>query len=176
MRRAPLGPRRRPWRTTGGSSGRDARPWLVVLTRGAGLPLTHPVFHDGQTRPLIYAPREAAERLRAVAPCEVLGSDGDASLAGLVAALRARGARTVSFEAGPSTTRELYTGDAPLLDELCLSAFLGTLPHGAQLAEALPALPPALTLAGPERQVHAPSGPWAFARYVRARPAASASI
>ncbi|MBK8593593.1 MAG: dihydrofolate reductase family protein [Sandaracinaceae bacterium] len=156
--------------------GRDARPWLVVLTRGAGLPLTHPVFHDGHTRPLIHAPAAAAEALRAVAPCEVLGSDGEASLAGLVAALRARGARTISFEAGPSTTRELYTGDAPLLDELCLSAFLGTLPHGAQLAEALPALPPALTLAGPERQVHAPSGPWAFARYVRARPAASASI
>ncbi len=105
-----------------------------------------------------------------------MGSDDEASLAGLVAALRARGARTVSFEAGPSTTRELYTGDAPLLDELCLSAFQGTLPHEAQLAEALPTLPPAITLASPERQVHSPSGPWAFARYVRARPAASASI
>lgn len=156
--------------------GRDARPWLVVLTRGAGLPFTHPVFHDGHTRPLIYAPHEAAEGLRGVAPCEVLGSDGHASLAGLVGALRARGARTVSFEAGPSTTRGLYMGDAPLVDELCLSAFLGTLPRDAQLAEALPALPPALTLAGPERLVNAPSGPWAFSRYVRARPAASASI
>ena len=46
----------------------------------------------------------------------------------------------------------------------------------AQLADASPALPAALTLAGPTSEVLAASGPWTFARYVRTRPAASASI
>lgn len=156
--------------------GHDARPWLVVLTRGAGLPFAHPVFHDGQTRPLLYAPAASVDAIRREAPCEVLGSDEHASLPALVAALRDRGARTISFEAGPSTTRELYTGSAPLLDELCLSTYAGAPLPEAQLADASPALPAALTLAGPTSEVLAASGPWTFARYVRTRPAASASI
>lgn len=156
--------------------GRDARPWLVVLTRGAGLPFSHPVFQDDQTRPLIYTPASSADALRREAPCEVLSGGGEVSLRGLVAALRARGASTISFEAGPSTTRELYTGEAPLLDELCLSTYAGAPLQEEQLADATPPLPSTLALAGPPGEVIAPSGPWTFARYLRARPAASASI
>ena len=71
---------------------------------------------------------------------------------------------------------ELYAGDAPLLDELCLSTFAGTPLSDAQLADAAPPLPAWLTPESPPREVLAASGPWTFARYVRARVPASASI
>ena len=158
------------------SLGRDETPWLVILTRGAGLPFEHPVFRDGHTRPLIYTSARSVEELRRVAPCEVLGSEEQVSLAGVVTALHARGARTLSFEAGPSTTRELYTGSPPLVDELCVSTYRGTALRPEQLAEAAPPVPEDLVLSTPPTEVHAESGPWTFARYVRARPAASAFI
>jgi hypothetical protein len=75
---------------------------------------------------------------------------------------------SISFEAGPSTTRHLYDAPTPLLDELCLSTYAGPALPSAQLAGEPPAVPPQLALGHAPATVLTPGGPWRFARYLRA--------
>ncbi len=156
------------------SLGKTQPPLLAIMTRGSGLSFEHPVFHEPHARALLFGPAASLEGLRAQAPCEVLGV-AEASPRTLIETMRARGNETISFETGPSTSRELYLQE-PLVDELCLSTFLGTLSPDAGLADPLPSLPPALEPQGTPRRVRAGSGVWSFERYARARPDASASI
>ncbi|MCA9579423.1 MAG: hypothetical protein KC668_28535, partial [Myxococcales bacterium] len=144
-------------------------PWLVIMTRGADLPLQHPVFHDGHTRPLVYGPEEGVAPLRTQTGAEVVGTAHDGGLPQLIETLRARGAHTVSFEAGPSTTRHLYDAESPLVDELLLSTYRGAPLAESQLAGAAPSPPAGFTDAGVGTVVHAVSGPWHFAWFKRGR-------
>lgn len=160
----PLAPALRAYRE---QLGHTQAPWLVVLTRGAELPLSHPVFHDAHTRPLIYGPEAGVSALRTKTSAEVVGTPHDAELGQLVGFLRGLGAHTISFEAGPSTTRQLYDPAAPLLDELCLTTYQGPPLLPSQLAEAPPARPASLLPCSPARHVRAPSGAWSFARFRR---------
>lgn len=147
--------------------GPSGPPRLVIMTRGAGLPLDHPVFHDGHTRPILYGPASGVLPLRQDTDAEVIGHTGDAHLGALLTLLRERGATTISVEAGPSTTRALYAGPVPLVDELCLSTYAGPPLEEAQLVGDPMRVPPELTLAQPEVLTRTASGPWRFGRYQR---------
>ena len=105
-------------------TGRADAPWLLLLTRRGEIPLDHPALH-GAPRPVVYTTRDAARALSARvrgSRIEVVGVD-EPSARGAIAHLRRdRGARVVSIEAGPSTSRTLY--DDPLaIDELFLSVY-----------------------------------------------------
>jgi riboflavin biosynthesis pyrimidine reductase len=63
--------------------GRTSRPLLVVMTRGANLPLEHPVFHGGDVRALIYGPESGVAALRAQTNADVVGTPGEARLSDL---------------------------------------------------------------------------------------------
>ena len=147
-------------------AGRADPPWLLVLTSGRDLPLEHPALH-GAPRPIVYTTREAARdlapRLRG-SRIELVGVD-DPSARSAIAHLRdGRGARLVSIEAGPSTSRPLY-GDPCAIDELLLSVYaelaLDPRVHGKpllSLAELTAKLPHATTPV----EVREPSGRWRF--------------
>jgi len=142
-------------------------PWLLVLSSGRGLDPAHPAFH-ARLRPVLFVPAAAATGLRerfadtdvrVVAPPET-------SLRGALDHLRRLGARRITLEAGPSSTRELYT-DPARVDELWLSTWLGTSPPAGVIGEPFvddaslaAALPDASTPAGREES----SGPWRFER------------
>ena len=147
--------------------GLTAPPWLVVLTRGANLPLDHAAFHDRRTRPLIYGPAAGVTPLRQHTDAEVVEHEGGALLAGLVGVLGARGAATISFEAGPSTTRDLYARPTPLVDELCLSTYHGAPLADGQLTGDAVRIPPELVATREAVVVHTAGGAWRFGRYRR---------
>jgi riboflavin biosynthesis pyrimidine reductase len=100
----------------------------AVLTSGGELDLDHPLLRAAH-RPLIATRPESAARLGDAAArrgIEVLALDPLDARA-LLAALRARGARCISIEAGPQTALPLY--DSPLaIDELLLSIYAGPEP------------------------------------------------
>ena len=149
---------------------RDRPACSAVLTSGRELDLDHPLLRSGHA--LLFVPEEAVDRLRADVgsrEIEVVGSPSP-DLRALVTWLReARGLRTISIEAGPSTALELYA--SPLgIDELWLSIFEGELdpelagaefPALAQIAHLLPEGAPGV-------RVDEPSGPWSFSRHARA--------
>jgi riboflavin biosynthesis pyrimidine reductase len=166
-----LGPRElqsdlREWRRL--RLGRSEPARSALLTSGRELDLDHPLLRTA-ARPLILTGPGAAARLAAAGASrgiELLGLEPLNLRAGL-AALRARGARCISIEAGPETALPLY--DAPVaVDELLLSiyeaveladdavgpAFLGP----ARLAELLPHASRAQRI-----------GAWRFERRTRAR-------
>lgn len=150
---------------------RPDRPLVVILTSGRNLEPEHPAFH-AWARPVIYTSKHAATNLReelAVAAIDVVGS-AQPDLRDAIAYLRSEaGCRTISIEAGPSTSGQLYEPPV-LVDELMLSAYLGaTVPDGVVGAPFL----------GPERlgdlfgrrsaehHVTEPSGEWSFSRWRR---------
>lgn len=149
--------------------GKQSLPAVVVFTRGAGLPLEHPVFQRSDV--LVATSSKAARDLRtdlARRSVEVIGLY-DLSARGLVEALVRRGFHDVCVEAGPSTSAALY--ERPLaVDELLLSIYeetpltdeeiAGNFASDVALGEAFG--PPASDVARTEA-----SGRWRFRRYVR---------
>ena len=103
------------------AAGQPARPELAVVTNRLALDPTARLFADGH-RPLLLAPVEAPAAARAaLAPHATIldaGSEAvDTSQA--LAALRARGARVVVCEGGPTLNAALFADD--LVDEVCVS-------------------------------------------------------
>lgn len=148
-------------------------PRLLILTSGRDLPLEHPALHSW-ARPLLFVPADAPAELGARAAragVEVVTSPHP-DLRSAVDHLRdSCGARTISIEAGPSTSRSLY--DPPLaVDQLALSLFRGPrLPEGARGPALLdrPAVEAVLLARCPPFVVQEPSGPWSFELLTRAQ-------
>jgi riboflavin biosynthesis pyrimidine reductase len=145
-------------------------PWLLVLSSGRGLDPAHPAFH-GPTRPLLFVPAEAAAELRErFARSEVRVASVPRPSARLALAhLRRLGAKRITLEAGPTTTRALYEEPAAV-DELWLATYAGATPprevsgepfvDDARLRAALPDGSPASARSEP-------SGLWRFQRRSR---------
>ena len=142
-------------------------PWLLVLSSGRSLDPAHPAFH-APLRPLLFVPAAAATGLRErFAETDVRVVSVPAPEVRLALAhLRRLGARRITLEAGPSTTRALY--DEPVgVDELWLATYEGERPDHevigepfideARLAAALPA-------ASQPMARDEPSGRWRFLR------------
>jgi len=142
-------------------------PWLLVLSSGRSLDPAHPAFH-APLRPLLFVPAAAATGLRErFAETDVrVVSVPEPSARIALDHLRRLGAKRVTLEAGPSTTRALY--DEPVrVDELWLATYAGEPPDhdvigepfvdDARLAAALPAASAPVTR-------DEPSGSWTFSR------------
>jgi hypothetical protein len=151
--------------------GRSKPTWTVVLTRGAGIDLDHPVLRGPAPR-LLYTSDAAAAALAGAARTRGIRLVGAAhpSLRGLLAWLRREGGcACVLVEAGASTSADLYC--APVeVDELLLSVC------GAERVVARargPALPADEDIAAAGLRLKSEctlveeSGPWSFRRYVR---------
>lgn len=119
--------------------GRPTPPLVVVLTGREDIDLDHPTLH-GWAQPWIFTNVDCAKALHGRLPRHVgLAGVPSPDLQTLVDWARRRfDARTITIEAGPSTTRPLYLqggaeGDGPgLVDELMLSVFEGTIPSAAR--------------------------------------------
>ena len=98
-------------------------PHLLVLSRGKDLDLDHPAFKY-RGRVFLFTSEESAFALEAAAAergIEVVGA-AEPSPAEAVEFLRQElGAATISVEAGPSVSRQLY--DPVIVDEIQLSIF-----------------------------------------------------
>jgi riboflavin-specific deaminase-like protein len=109
------------------ASGRAARgqapvPPIAVVTRSCHLDWSSPFFTDAEARPIVVTTDDADEhaRRRAAAAADVIAAGtGDVDLARALAALGARGARSVLVEGGPQLNAQL--AEAGLVDELCLT-------------------------------------------------------
>jgi riboflavin biosynthesis pyrimidine reductase len=112
-----------------------------------------------------------AERLRPAArdaDVEIVSAGGPSARLAIEYLRREWNARTISVEAGPTTSRSLY--DRPVsVDELLLTTYEGPLPDAAvgpsfldtgRIASLFPQ-------AGPSVAVDEPSGRWRFQRYLR---------
>jgi riboflavin biosynthesis pyrimidine reductase len=142
-------------------------PDCAIMTRNAGLPREHPIWHDPNRRLVLTAPDQVSATAAALGErAEVFGVEQlDARSA--VAFLARRGARVILIEAGPSTANALY--DAPAcVDALLLSrceasvaneAIGGALPEDAQLFAGLECVA--------EAQHEEASGSWRFQRWQR---------
>ncbi len=150
------------WRRA--ASGRATRPETAVLT-GGHVDFGHPLFCDGAPV-TIFTGQTAAAALRAGAPPNVrVVGDPDPGPRRVVEFLRGEG-RSVSVEAGASTSAALYEPPA-LVEELMLSTFLAErLPDSVRGPhfELRGAAEAGLRLAG-SCEIREPSGPWRFARY-----------
>lgn len=158
--------------------GRPTPPLVVVLTGREDIDLNHPTLH-GWAQPWIFTHVDCAKALHGRLPKHVgLAGVPTPDLGTLIDWARRRfDARTITIEAGPTTTRPLYQipHDQPapgpgLVDELMLSVFEGTIPSAARGGP----FPSEQTL---ERLfdrrhegevVHEDSGPWRFVRLLRA--------
>jgi riboflavin biosynthesis pyrimidine reductase len=146
-------------------AGREQPPFVYVLTSGRGLDADHPVW-SSWARPVVFTSGQAALSL----PERVeVARVNEPSLRAAIAHARDRGARCVSVEAGPSTSRALYE-DPALVDELLLSELLvDDIPEVARGDELVDRerlhelLPRASAPAGIEE----PSGRWRFSRLLR---------
>lgn len=118
--------------------GRPTPPLVVVLTGREDIDLDHPTLH-GWAQPWIFTNVDCARALHGRLPRHVgLAGVPSPDLQTLVDWARRRfDARTITIEAGPTTTRPLYQlpreGEGPgLVDELMLSVFEGTIPSAAR--------------------------------------------
>ena len=111
------------------------RPYLLVLSSGRGLDPAHPAFH-GPTRSLLFVPAEASAELRErFASSEVrVVSVPKPSVRLALDHLRRLGAKRITLEAGPTTTRELYDEPAGV-DELWLATYCGERPPERAIGE-----------------------------------------
>jgi len=158
--------------------GRPTPPLVVVLTGREDIDLDHPTLH-GWAQPWIFTNVDCARALHGRLPRHVgLAGVPSPDLQTLVEWARRRfDARTITIEAGPTTTRPLYEsqaghdGDGPgLVDELMLSVFEGAIPSAARGGPF--ASQHALERCFGRRQqgevVEEESGPWRFVRLLRA--------
>jgi len=147
--------------------GRAEPARSAVLSRGRALDLDHPLFRAA-TRPWILTGPEAAARL--AEPAAARGIETLAleplDLRHALEALRERGMRCISIEAGPDTALDLYA--EPLaVDELMLSVYSGSLPP-QRVGGAFPGATQLETLL-PRSSELTRVGEWSFRRFVRAR-------
>jgi riboflavin biosynthesis pyrimidine reductase len=151
--------------------GRPRPPLVVVLTGREDLDLDHPSLH-GWAQPWIFTNVDVAKSLHGRLPRHVgLAGVPSPDLETLIDWARRRfDARTITIEAGPTTTRRLYGEGPGLVDELMLSVFEGTLPTAARGDRF--ASPQALARHLPVRHegaiIEEQSGPWRFVRLLRA--------
>lgn len=155
---------------------RQEPPWLLVLTSGRGLDLFHPALR-GWARPLVFTGEAAAAELRrrdGAADVEIVGSAEPSARAAIAHLRGERGARVVTVEAGPTTSRPLYD-DPRAVDELMLSLF-----HGPEIApeavgvELIPSREALVSRLGDGTgawPVEEASGRWSFELLPRSRPA-----
>lgn len=149
--------------------GKHSLPAVVVLTRGTGLPLEHPVFQRSHV--LVATSPEAARDLRgdlSSRSVEVIGLR-DLSPRGLVEALVRRGFHDVCMEAGPSTTAVLYEPPRAV-DELLLSVYEQASLSGDGIAGDFASDAALEDVFGPPTSDAVrteASGRWRFRRYVR---------
>jgi riboflavin biosynthesis pyrimidine reductase len=95
---------------------------IAVVSRSLRLDFDAPFFSTPRARPILVtvAQAPAAKRARAAAVADlVVAGDRDVDLAAALAALAARGCRSVLAEGGPTLNGQLAR--AGLLDELCLT-------------------------------------------------------
>lgn len=157
------------WRTD--QLGRPTPPLVVVLTGREDIDVDHPTLH-GWARPWIFTNVDCAKSLHGRLPSHVgLAGVPSPDLETLIDWARRRfDARTITIEAGPTTTRPLYEDGPALVDELMLSIFEGTVPHAAR-GDAF-ASERSLERCFPRRHegkvIHEESGPWRFVRLLRA--------
>ncbi len=150
--------------------GRPTPPLVVVLTGREDIDLDHPTLH-GWAQPWIFTDVDCAKALHGRLPKHVgLAGVPSPDLETLVDWARRRfDARSITIEAGPTTTRPLYADGPQLVDELMLSVFEGTIPsaaRGAPLASES-ALERHFTDRHAGELIHEDSGPWRFVRLLR---------
>lgn len=142
-------------------------PWLLVLSSGRGLDPAHPAFH-APLRPILFVPAAAATGLRerfAETDVRVVAPPAP-SLGAALDHLRRLGARHITVEAGPTSTRGLYE-DPVGIDELWLSTYAGSPPDPEVIGEPFAddaALVAALPGASTAVERDEASGPWRFER------------
>lgn len=152
--------------------GLDEPPRLAVLTSGRAFPSDHPALR-GWPRPLVYAPVETHAELRRRLPLgvEIAGQEA-IDIRPLIDHLENDlSCRTISIEAGPSTSRALYA-DPVRVDELMLSLYRGEALEESVRGNALPsleAIAALLPLTSLPFLREEPDGPWSFHRFTRRR-------
>lgn len=150
--------------------GRPTPPLVVVLTGREDIDLDHPTLH-GWAQPWIFTNAENAKALHGRLPGHVgLVGEQTPSLGSLIDWARRRfDARTITVEAGPTTTRPLYEDQPGLVDELMLSVFEGKIPTAARGEPFVSAQ--TLERCFAQRREGEPvledSGPWRFVRLLR---------
>jgi riboflavin biosynthesis pyrimidine reductase len=162
--------------------GRPTPPLVVVLTGREDIDLDHPTLH-GWAQPWIFTNVDCAKALHGRLPRHVgLAGVPSPDLQTLVDWARRRfDARTITIEAGPTTTRPLYRpseephggsagSERPgFVDELMLSVFEGTIPSAARgdrfVSERT--LERCFTHRHEGDVVQEDSGPWRFVRLLR---------
>lgn len=151
--------------------GRPTPPLVVVLTGREDIDLDHPTLH-GWAQPWIFTNVDCAKALHGRLPKHVgLAGVPSPDLETLIDWARRRfDARSITIEAGPTTTRPLYEEGQGLVDELMLSVFEGTIPSAARGDPF--ASERALERQLPHRHegelIQEDSGPWRFVRLLRA--------
>ncbi len=151
--------------------GKDSPPVTLVLTSGRRLDFDHPIFSAG-TRAVVYTSRAGQWRLESRAAdrgVEVVGVD-EPSVGGAIDLLRYQfGAATISVEAGPSVSRQLY--EPPVtVDELLLSVYdAPQIPAGVRGDPFLDAgeLVHVFSRASLPYRVATADGEWSFQRFLR---------
>ncbi len=110
--------------------GRDVAPRLLVVTRGRGLPLTHPVLQNPRTVLCVPADARVDPRLSHLPVHRLPGESGR----GVLEVCRTQlGAERISIEAGPRLAVPLF--EAPcVVDAVLCSRYRGMLPP-AMLAD-----------------------------------------
>lgn len=102
--------------------GQSPAPRLAIASRSLDLDVTQPMFTEAEAPPLVLtcgaAPPARCEALREVAEVIVTG-DATVDLAAAMAALHARGVRTIACEGGPHLNGDLLLED--LIDEWALT-------------------------------------------------------
>ncbi len=102
--------------------GQAAAPRLAIVTRSLALDLTAPLFTEAEAPPYVLtcddAPAARLEAARGVAEVVVAG-ETSVDLALALAALHARGERTITCEGGPHLNADLLAAD--LVDEWALT-------------------------------------------------------
>jgi riboflavin biosynthesis pyrimidine reductase len=111
-------------------------PHTIILTRGEKIDFKHPLFTAGTT-PIIYttdlAPKDLEERANKINKKIQIIRTTDSSLGSAIKYAKSElRAKTISIEAGPSTTSRLYKENPELVDEVLLSVYLGKLPKELQ--------------------------------------------
>ena len=98
-------------------------PWLLILTSGRDIDFNHPIF-SSPVRPLFYTSEQGASRYLSDCPYPVI-TDSQPDIRSAIEHLhQEQQCSCVSIEAGPSTSRQLYTTPI-MVDEVLLSIYQG---------------------------------------------------
>jgi riboflavin biosynthesis pyrimidine reductase len=151
--------------------GKQGHPLALVLTSGRALDLDHPFFRS-PIQVIVFTSHDAAAEIMPAAierSIDVVSYDAPSITAAVEFLQKEMGSGTVAIEAGPSTSRQLYSPSL-MIDELLLSEFMGpTMPRSVKGAPFLN--PGAIEEVFPWRsepyEVEEPSGPWQFRRWTR---------